>query len=89
MAKGNPKPSSHRQAKPHKVISLKLAERLCPIAENSLKGQTETIELGLTLLQFLATEVTQGNGFAVDLLAEFGVKAVVKDGRAIVVHKAD
>jgi hypothetical protein len=89
MAKGNPKPSSHRQAKPHKAISIKLAEHLCPIAENSLKGQTEAIELGLTLLQFLATEATQGNKSSVDLLAEFGVEAVVKDGRAIVVHKSD
>lgn len=59
--------------KSYKVKSIRLAAELVPIAENSLGGATETIELGLAIVQHLSTEAKLGNKTAIRLLARFGV----------------
>lgn len=78
-----------RSPKPHKVKSVKLAIDLCPIVENSLKGATETIELGAEIIQFLAIEAGKGNSAAIGLLARFGVQADLESVDPIVVYRPD
>jgi hypothetical protein len=86
MPRGNPKPTP-RAIKPHKVKSIKLSDRLCPIAENSLKGQTQTIEFGLTMIDYLAAKAAQGDDQAIALLSRFGVEAKLTEKAPIVVWK--
>lgn len=78
-----------RPMKPHKVKQIKLTIELCPIAEGSMKDATETIELGLEVLQFLAIESKQGNKAAIGLLARFGVQADLNSPDPIVVRRPD
>ena len=59
--------------KSYKVKSIRLASELVPIAENSLSGATETIELGLAIVQHLVTEASLGNKTAIRLLRRFRV----------------
>jgi hypothetical protein len=89
MPKGNPKPKPRQPKKSYQVKSVRLAEHLCPIAENSLKGTTSTIELGLELISFLANEANCGNERAISLLAKFGVEAKATDVEPIIVYRAD
>lgn len=91
MSKGNPSPSpkSRRKPKPHKVKSIKLAESLCPIAENSLSGTTSTIEFSLALVDYLAKQAIQGDEEAIGLLAKFGVEAQASTREAIIVYAKD
>ena len=90
MANPNPSPSSRRSAKPHKVKSIKLAEHLCPIVEQStIGGATAVLELGAEMIQFLASEAANENQKAIALLARFGVEAKIEEEQPIVVLRPD
>lgn len=88
MANPNPSPLSRRKPKDHKKKSIKLQSKLCPIAENSLKNATETIELGLAIVEFLANQAAIGNIQAIELLAQFGVEVQATKEHPIVVHRS-
>lgn len=88
MPRGNPKPTP-RARKPHKVKSIKLAAHLCPIAENSLNNATATIELGLSIVDYLAKQAAIGDEQAIGLLAHFGVEARIENVEPIVVWRKD
>lgn len=88
MPKGN-KQAEGRPKKPHKVKSIKLSQKLCPIAENSLDGATATIELGLAIVDYLSKQAAIGDEAAIELLARFGVEAKVTEVEPIVVYRSD
>ena len=88
MANPNPSPLSRRKPKAHKKKTIKLRSNLCPIAENSLKNATETIELGLAIVEFLANQAATGNVQAIELLSQFGVEIQITEDRPIVVHRS-
>lgn len=89
MANPNPSPLSRRKPKDHKRKSIKLKSSLCPIAENSLRNATQTIELGLAIVEFLANQAAKGNIQAIELLGQFGVEAKMTEEHPIVVHRSD
>jgi hypothetical protein len=88
MPKGN-RQATGRPKKPHTRKTISLDDRLCPIAENSTKGATATIELGLSIMQYLAQQSLSGDPQAIALLARFGVAAEGEAGSPIVVYKPD
>jgi hypothetical protein len=98
MPKGNPgqprkkqtpgKPRPNRQ-KPHQRKTIKLSDRLVPIAENSLNGTTSSIELGLSIIEYLAKQASIGDEQAIEFLARFGVEAKIEECSPIVVYKPD
>lgn len=90
MANPTPPRRSRRSAKPHKKKTIKLAENLCPIVEQStIGGATAVLELGAEIIQFLAGEAATGNQKAIALLARFGVEAKMEEEQPIVVLRAD
>jgi hypothetical protein len=88
MPKGN-RQATGRPKKPHKIKRIKLSEHLVPIAEKSLDNATATIELGLSIVEFLAKEAAIGNPQAIALLAHFGVEAKIEEVEPIVVYRPD
>jgi hypothetical protein len=88
MPKGN-KQAKGRPRKPSKSKRINLDDRLCPIAENSTKGTTATIELGLSIIHYLAQQSLSGDPQAIELLARFGIEAATKGAEPIVVYKPD
>lgn len=82
----NPSPAPRSTAKSHTVKSIKLATHLCPIVEKStIGGATAVLELGVEMIQFLASESAIGNEKAIALLARFGVEAKMIEDQPIVV----
>jgi hypothetical protein len=88
MPKGN-RQATGRPRKPSKSTRVNLALHLVPIAKNSLSGTTATIELGLSIVEFLAKEAAIGNPQAIALLARFGVEAKIESVEPIVVYRPD
>jgi len=98
MPRGNPgqprkkqtpgKPRPARQ-KPHQRKTIKLSDRLCPIAENSLNGTTSSIELGLSMVEDSAKQALAGNEQEIERLSRFGVEAKLTESGPVVVYKAD
>lgn len=81
------KKAQGRPLKPHKVICIKLDSRLVPFTENSLDGATDTIEMGLRIIQYLAKQAINEDKYAIDLLAKFGVEAKATESGPIVVYR--
>lgn len=88
MPKGN-RQAKGRPLKPYTRKTISLSDRLCPIAENSTKGTTATIELGLSIIHYLAQQSLSGDPQAIELLARFGIEAATKGAEPIVVYKHD
>ena len=86
MPKGN-RQAKGRPRKPSKSTRLNLDDRLVPIARDSLNGTTATIELGLSIVDYLAKQAALGSVEAIALLATFGVEVKIKDVDPIVVCK--